>query len=110
MPDDVVAILDLADDVVRFPVARSERGVRHADQRDERGVRGLVVSVGFRANDRRRLATVREAVEDALVEVIDTTGGRALVVVDVVSEPLDGWIAERGHQVRADAVPKLVLL
>ena len=68
------------------------------------------MSVGLGADDRRGLAAVGEAVEDALVEVIDAAGGRPFVIVDVVPEPLDGRIAERCHQVRADTVAELVFL
>src|SRR5437870_13792851 len=102
MADYVVAVLDLADDVVRVTVARSERGVRHADQRYQRGVRRLVVSVGLRADDRRGLAAVGEALEDALVEVIDAAGGRPLLLVDAVPGPRRGRRADRRHHVRAD--------
>src|SRR5437016_1732657 len=68
------------------------------------------MSVGLRADDRRRLAAVREAVEDALVEVVDAAGGRSLVVVNVVAEPLDARIAERRHEVGTDPLAELVFL
>src|SRR4030095_5299338 len=84
MAGDVVAVLDFLHDVLCRARARVEHGVGHADEGDERRVRGLPVTVGLAAEDLRRLPAVHEAAEDSAVDVDDAPRGRALVVVLVV--------------------------
>src|SRR5437867_10895790 len=72
----VVAVADFVQDVIRRARARIEDGVRHADQGDQGGVRGLPVRVGLAAEDRRRLPAVHEAARDAAVDMDHAPRGR----------------------------------
>ena len=69
MAHQVVAAIDLADDVGRIAVAPREDRVRHPDERHQRGVGGLEVAVGRAAEDGRRLPAVHEAAEHAAIDV-----------------------------------------
>src|SRR5713101_8492668 len=85
--DQIEAVIDFADDVRGVAVAPVEHGIGHADERDERRLRRFPVAVGLAAEDRRRLAAVHEALEDAPLDVGHAPGRRALVVVLVVAVP-----------------------
>src|SRR5215813_323668 len=94
----VVAVVDLLHDVLRRARAHVEDRVRHANQRDQRGVGGLPVAVGLAAEDRRGLPAVHEAAKDAAVDVHDAAARRALVIVLVVTEPRQRRIRVGRHQ------------
>src|SRR5213593_2884432 len=109
MAGDVVAVVDFLQDVLRRARARIEDGVRHTDQGDQGGVRGLPVTVGLAAEDRRRLSAVHETPEDAAVDMDHAPRGRTLVVVLVVAETRERRVRVRGHERRGHAAADLML-
>src|SRR5947209_8946727 len=109
MARDVVAVVDFLQDVLGRTRARIEDGVRHTDQGDQRGIRGLPVAVGLAAEDRRCLPAVHEPAKDAVVDMDHAPGGRALVVVLVVAETRERRIRIRGDEWRGHAAADLML-
>src|SRR4029453_12203818 len=91
----IVAALDVSQDRARVVGARREHRVRHPDQRDERGVRRLVVAVWLVAEDPRGLPAVQEAAVDASINVDDATGRRAVMVVGVMAVARERGVGER---------------
>jgi hypothetical protein len=78
-PDQVEAVVDVADDARRIVVAAIEDGVRHADQRHEGRAGRLEVAIRLAAEDGGRLAAVHEAAKDAALDVRHPPRRRALV-------------------------------
>src|SRR5256712_5003263 len=109
MAGDVVAVVDFLQDVLRRARARIEDGVRHTDQGDQGGVRGLPVTVGLAAEDRRRLSAVHETPEDAAVDMDHAPRGRALVVVLVVAETRERRVRICRHERRGHLAADLML-
>src|SRR5499427_9792826 len=85
VPDEVVAVVDLADDVRGVAVAPREDGGGHAHEGNEGRLGRLPVPVGLASEDGRGLPAVHEAAEDATIDVRHAPSRCPLVVVGVVT-------------------------
>src|SRR5262245_8318557 len=110
VPAHVVPVFDLGHEVPRIAISHAEHRIGHADQRNEGGIGGLVVTVGGASEDRRRLPAVHEAGEDTAIDVHDAASRRALMVVAIVAIAGQAGVGVRGDQRGGDGLAELVLV
>ena len=109
MPGDVVAGIDLRDDVLGVLLSGSEHGVGHADQGYQGCFGGPGGTVGRHAHDGGGLAVVEKLFQNAVADDVGPLGRSAFMVVAEGAVTLHEGVGVGSDQWRGDRPADLVL-